>query len=297
VEYFMARKILVIGLGRMGFALAATLLKNNYEVSVWNRTVSKAAPLVEAGASQVSSVAEGINVSEVIVVCVGNYDDTKLLLEDCGDLTGKTLMQLTTASGPETREMETWAIQNGALYLDGAIMGFPSEVGTETGFLLVAGSEAAWRACESIVMCLGGASRFLGENVAAPTVLDAALLISEMSTIMGMIQGAHIVEKEGLDVGEYVEIVAGLVAADDGGDLRRQGNAIVRNDFSDTEAALGTWSAGLSNLVGDLAKRGLNVEFAQAISGLLERALRAGYAEEEVAAVIKVMRDEMPPTS
>jgi 3-hydroxyisobutyrate dehydrogenase-like beta-hydroxyacid dehydrogenase len=297
VEYFMTRKILVIGLGRMGFALAATLLKNNYEVSVWNRTVSKAAPLVEAGASQVSSVAEGINVSEVIVVCVGNYDDTKLLLEDCGDLTGKTLMQLTTASAPETREMETWAIQNGALYLDGAIMGFPSEVGTETGFLLVAGSEAAWRACESIVMCLGGASRFLGENVAAPTVLDAALLISEMSTIMGMIQGAHIVEKEGLDVGEYVEIVAGLVAADDGGDLRRQGNAIVRNDFSDTEAALGTWSAGLSNLVGDLAKRGLNVEFAQAISGLLERALRAGYAEEEVAAVIKVMRDEMPPTS
>jgi len=293
----MTRKILVIGLGRMGFALAATLLKNNYEVSVWNRTVSKAAPLVEAGASQVSSVAEGINVSEVIVVCVGNYDDTKLLLEDCGDLTGKTLMQLTTASAPETREMETWAIQNGALYLDGAIMGFPSEVGTETGFLLVAGSEAAWRACESIVMCLGGASRFLGENVAAPTVLDAALLISEMSTIMGMIQGAHIVEKEGLDVGEYVEIVAGVVAADDGGDLRRQGNAIVRNDFSDTEAALGTWSAGLSNLVGDLAKRGLNVEFAQAISGLLERALRAGYAEEEVAAVIKVMRDEMPPTS
>jgi 3-hydroxyisobutyrate dehydrogenase-like beta-hydroxyacid dehydrogenase len=293
----MTRKILVIGLGRMGFALAATLLKNNYEVSVWNRTVSKAAPLVEAGASQVSSVAEGINVSEVIVVCVGNYDDTKLLLEDCGDLTGKTLMQLTTASAPETREMETWAIQNGALYLDGAIMGFPSEVGTETGFLLVAGSEAAWRACESIVMCLGGASRFLGENVAAPTVLDAALLISEMSTIMGMIQSAHIVEKEGLDVGEYVEIVAGLVAADDGGDLRRQGNAIVRNDFSDTEAALGTWSAGLSNLVGDLAKRGLNVEFAQAISGLLERALRAGYAEEEVAAVIKVMRDEMPPTS
>jgi 3-hydroxyisobutyrate dehydrogenase-like beta-hydroxyacid dehydrogenase len=293
----MTRKILVIGLGRMGFALAATLLKNNYEVSVWNRTVSKAAPLVEAGASQVSSVAEGINVSEVIVVCVGNYDDTKLLLEDCGDLTGKTLMQLTTASAPETREMETWAIQNGALYLDGAIMGFPSEVGTETGFLLVAGSEAAWRACESIVMCLGGASRFLGENVAAPTVLDAALLISEMSTIMGMIQGAHIVEKEGLDVGEYVEIVAGVVAADDGGDLRRQGNAIVRNDFSDTEAALGTWSAGLSNLVGDLAKRGLNVEFAQAISGLLERALRAGYAEEEVAAVIKVMRDAMPPTS
>jgi 3-hydroxyisobutyrate dehydrogenase-like beta-hydroxyacid dehydrogenase len=293
----MARKILVIGLGRMGYALAATLLKNDYEVSVWNRTASKAAPLVEAGASQADSVAEGISASEVIVVCVGNYDDTRSLLEDCGDLSGKTLIQLTTASAPETREMEAWAIQNGALYLDGAIMGFPSDVGTEACFLLVAGSEAAWRDCEPIVMCLGGASRFLGENVAAPTALDAALIISSLSSIMGMIQGAHIVEQEGLDVGEYLEFVDGMFATEVPRDLRRQGNAIARNDFSDTEAALGTYAAALSTLVGDHAKRGLNVEFPQAISGLLERALRAGYAEEEVAAVIKVMRDEMPPTS
>jgi 3-hydroxyisobutyrate dehydrogenase-like beta-hydroxyacid dehydrogenase len=114
---------------------------------------------------------------------------------------------------------------------------------------------------------------------------------------MGMIQGAHIVEKEGLDVGEYVEIVAGMVAADDGGELRRQGNAIVRNDFSKTEAALGTYAAALSKWVGDHAKRGLNLEFPRAISGLLNRALRAGYGEEEVAAVIKVMRKGTPPTS
>jgi 3-hydroxyisobutyrate dehydrogenase-like beta-hydroxyacid dehydrogenase len=293
----MAPKVLVIGLGRMGSALAATLLKNDYEVSVWNRTASRAAPLVEVGASQADSVAEGISASEVIIVCVGNYDDTKSLLEDCGDLSGKTLIQLTTACAPETREMEAWTIQNGGSYLDGAIIAFPREVGTEGCGLLVAGSQATWRECESIVMCLGGASRYLGENVAAPTALDAALVISELSAIMGMIQGAHIVEKEGLDIGEYVEIVAGLLAANDGGELRRQGNAIMRNDFSETEAALGTWAAALSKLVQDHEKRGLNVEFVHAISSLLNRASKAGFGEEEVAAVIKVMRDGVPPTS
>ncbi len=293
----MALKVMVIGLGRMGSALAATLLKNDYEVSVWNRTASKAAPLVEAGARQADSVADGISVSEVIVVCVGNYDDTKSLLEDCGDLSGKTLVQLTTASAPETREMEAWTIQNGGSYLDGAIMGFPSDVGTEACVLLVAGSQAAWRACESIVMCLGGASRFLGENVAAPAALDAGVVISALSAIMGMIQGAHIVEKEGLDVGEYVEIVADMFATYDGGELQRQGNAIVRNDFSNPEATLGTYAAAFSKYLGDHAKRGLNVEFSQAISALLNRASGAGYEEEEVAAVIKVMREGMPTTS
>jgi len=281
----------------MGSALAATLLKNDYEVSVWNRTASKAAPLVEAGARQADSVAEGISASDVIVVCVGDYDDTRSLLEDCGDLSGKTLIQLTTASVPETREMEAWAIKNGALYLDGAIMAYPSDVGTEACFLLVAGSEAAWRASESIVMCLGGASRFLGENVAAPTALDAALILFSLSSIIGMIQGAHIVEQEGLDVGEYVEMVADMFATEVVEVTRRLGSAIVRNDFSDTEAALGTYAAALSKYVGGHAKTGVNMKFAQAISGLLDRALRAGYGEEEVAAVIKVMRDGMPQAS
>jgi len=292
----MARKVLVIGLGRMGSALAATLLKNDYEVSVWNRTASKAAPLVEAGARQADSVAEGISASDVIVVCVGDYDDTRSLLEDCGDLSGKTLIQLTTASVPETREMEAWAIKNGALYLDGAIMAYPSDVGTEACFLLVAGSEAAWRASESIVMCLGGASRFLGENVAAPTALDAALILFSLSSIIGMIQGAHIVEQEGLDVGEYVEMVADMFTTDVEREMRRQGNAIVRNDFGNPEAALGAYAAALSTFVGDYEKRGLNVEFPQAISGLLNRAMNAGYGEQELAAVIKVIREGMPPT-
>ena len=290
----MARKILVIGLGRMGSALAATLLKNDYEVSVWNRTAAKAAPLVEAGARRADSVAEGISASEVTVICVGNYDDTKLLLGDCGDLSGKTLVQLSSACAPETRELEAWTIQNGGSYLDGSIMEFPSAVGTDACQILVAGSEAVWRNCESIVMCLGGASRYLGDNVAAPATLEAALVISELSAIVGMIQGAHIVEKEGLDVGEYVDFITGYFATDAGDAVGRQGNALVRNDFSGTEAALGTYAAGLSKYLSGHAERGLNVEFPLAISALLDRALKAGYGEEELAAVIKVLREGVP---
>jgi len=39
-----------MGLGRMGEVMAKCLIKAGREVSVWNRTVSKAAPLVEYGA-------------------------------------------------------------------------------------------------------------------------------------------------------------------------------------------------------------------------------------------------------
>ena len=115
----MLHRVLVIGLGSMGSALAATLLKNDYAVAVWNRTESKGAPLVEAGATLAGCVAEGIDANDLIVICVSNYPDAALLLEDSGDLSGKTVVQLTTASSSDARVMEAWVIQRGGLYLDG----------------------------------------------------------------------------------------------------------------------------------------------------------------------------------
>jgi 3-hydroxyisobutyrate dehydrogenase-like beta-hydroxyacid dehydrogenase len=55
----MSKRVLVVGLGNMGSALAKTLLGTGYDVSVWNRTPSKADPLIEQGASLAQSVAEG----------------------------------------------------------------------------------------------------------------------------------------------------------------------------------------------------------------------------------------------
>lgn len=48
-----------MGLGRMGEAMAKRLIKAGNEVSVWNRTASKAAPLAEYGARSYCFLGEG----------------------------------------------------------------------------------------------------------------------------------------------------------------------------------------------------------------------------------------------
>jgi 3-hydroxyisobutyrate dehydrogenase-like beta-hydroxyacid dehydrogenase len=293
----MANKVMVIGLGRMGSALAMALLKNDYEVTVWNRTASKAEPLLKAGAIQACSVSEGVGANNLIVICVSNYDDTTLLLENCGDLSDKTFIQLTTASASEAKVMEAWVIQKGGLYLDGEILVYPSDIGTKETILVVAGSQDAWRVSEPVVMCLGGGSRYLGENVAEPTALNAAVILPMLGAIMGMIQGIQIIEKEGMDVGEYVDLIADYFESGDAVDIRRQGNAIARNAFGDTEGALETWEAAFSRLLEGYANQGINVELLRLMCDLLNRAVKAGYGGEEVAAVIKVMRDGTAPTT
>ena len=102
----MSQRLSVIGLGRMGSALATILLEDHYKVTVWNRTAAKAEPLVEAGATLAASVNEAIDGSEIIIVCLGNYDATNQIFSGCADLTGKTLIQLTWGTAAEAEAMQ-----------------------------------------------------------------------------------------------------------------------------------------------------------------------------------------------
>jgi 3-hydroxyisobutyrate dehydrogenase-like beta-hydroxyacid dehydrogenase len=276
----------------MGSALATTLLEDHYKVTVWNRTAAKAKPLVEAGATLVANVDEAIDGSEIIVVCLGNYDNTNQLFSGCADLTGKTLIQLTTGTAAEAEAMRAWAESKKALYLDGVIIAYPSEIGDDETLLCIAGSEEAWQNGERLIKCLGGSSMYLGTNLAAPEAMDWALILPTLMAMMGAIHGAHILEQAGLDVGLYAEILAGggPSLADS---LHRQAAAIAANHFTDTEAALETWAAGLNH--GENFPTGA-IALLKPIRELLNQAVAAGFGDEEIAAVIKVLRRTNQPS-
>ena len=52
------QKVGWIGMGRMGYPMAERLLKAGYDVSIWNRTRSKAEPLKEKGGKVVDKLSE-----------------------------------------------------------------------------------------------------------------------------------------------------------------------------------------------------------------------------------------------
>jgi 3-hydroxyisobutyrate dehydrogenase-like beta-hydroxyacid dehydrogenase len=270
----------------MGSALATTLLEGHYKVTVWNRTAAKAEPLVEAGATLAASVNEAIDGSEIVIVCLGNYDDTNRVISGCADLTGKTLIQLTTGTVAEAEAMQAWAEGKNAHYLDGVIIAYPSQIGNDETLLCVAGSEEAWQNGERPIKCLGGSSMYLGANLGAPDAMDSALVLPTLMAMMGTIQGAHVLEQAGLDVGLYAEMLVGggWSLADS---VHRQATAIAANHFTDTEAALGTWAAGYNHK--EELPTGA-IDLLEPIRELLNQAVAAGFGDEEIAAVIKVLR-------
>ena len=74
-----------IGLGRMGEAMVKRLLKAGHPVRVWNRTASKAAPLVEYGATIAASKQE-LSSCDVVFTMVSTTDDLRQVLFGDGGL-------------------------------------------------------------------------------------------------------------------------------------------------------------------------------------------------------------------
>jgi 3-hydroxyisobutyrate dehydrogenase-like beta-hydroxyacid dehydrogenase len=289
----MSQRVSVIGLGRMGSALATTLLEDHYKVTVWNRTTAKAEPLVEAGATLAASVIEAIDGSEIVIVCLGDYDATNQIFSGCADLTGKTLIQLTWGTAAEAEAMQDWAESKKALYLDGLIIAYPSQIGNDETLLIVGGSKEAWRSGERPIMCLGGSSKYVGTNLGAMIVLEEALVVPLLMATMGTIYGAQILEQAGLDIGLYADMLS-VVTPILAKSLPREVTTIAANDFTNTEASIETWGVDGYDHTEELPTGA--IDLLEPIRELLNQAVAAGYGDEGIAAAIKVLRRTNQPT-
>ncbi len=286
----------VIGLGTMGSTLARLLLRDGYAVTVWNRTRDKADPLVRDGAVSAPNAAAAVAASPLVVVCVYDYRAASEILdttEVASALAGRVLVQLTTGSPQEARDSEAWARRRGADYVDGAIQAAPSQMARPDTTILVSGAESAYRRSESVLKTFGGNVKYLGEPVGAASAMDLATLSYVYGATLGFFHGARIAESEGFRVDHYGSIVA-EISPTFGEFFRHEGAVIHSGHYEVTESPLRISVEATARLEQAARAGGINAEFPAFASALFKRAMVAGYADEEVAAVIKVLRTSVP---
>jgi 3-hydroxyisobutyrate dehydrogenase-like beta-hydroxyacid dehydrogenase len=279
----------LIGLGAMGGALAHAFLGAGHQLTVWNRSPQKMTPIVQAGAKGADSLLEAVEASPIIVVCIDNYAATESVLEQGGAisaLSGRTLIQLSTGTPQEARNAEIRVREAGAAYIDGAIMPYPEGIGRADARLLFAGPKDAYERSRAYLTCLGGDLRYLGENVTAAAVLDMAWLTYELCGYLAALHGANLCESEDVGVASLADVFP------DGSPPRRLATVIESGDFADPGASLTVWDAALERVQAQANEAGINSEIPDLISSLFKRAIASGYGDEDVAAVIKVLRTD-----
>ncbi|WP_424210810.1 NAD(P)-dependent oxidoreductase [Streptomyces sp. BI20] len=284
--------VTVVGLGLMGQALAAAFLNGGHATTVWNRTPGKADELVARGAVPAADPAAAVAAADLLVVCLSTYDNVREVLGGLGEgLRGKTVVNLTSGSSDQGRETAVWAAEQGAEYLDGAIMITPPGIGSETSVLFYAGDEAVFKKHESALGLLGGGTTYLGADHGMPALYDVSLLGLMWGTLNSFLHGVAVVETAKVGAQQFLPwahmwldaiktFTADYAAQIDAGDER----------FPANDATLETHLEALKHLVHESEALGINSDLPKYSQGLMEGVIAQGHAKNSYAAVLKAFR-------
>jgi 3-hydroxyisobutyrate dehydrogenase-like beta-hydroxyacid dehydrogenase len=225
-----------------------------------------------------------------VVVCVYDYRATEEILAGTGDaVRGRVLIQLTTGSPQDGRDLEAWVHARGGEYLDGAIQAAPDQMGDAATSILLSGAKDVYERNVPLLKTFAGNLIYLGEAAGAASAMDLATLSTVYGTIIGFLHGALVSEREGFGVDEYGRIVAEVLPAF-AGFLKHEGNVIHRGDFAISQSPMSISVEATERIAQSARDAGINDEFPAFAAGLFRRAADAGYGNEELAALIKVMR-------
>lgn len=281
-----------IGLGQMGAALVPPFIDAGLSVTVWNRSIAKAEPLVAQGATAQAKFIEAIAASSLIIVCLSDYasSDALFLRDDIAPLLkGKTLVQFTTGDAKQALAGALWAEEIGLNYLDGAIMDYPTKVGKPECMLLVSGAKTVWDSCSEEMMLLGGRMTYVGENPGSANVLDGTLLTMYYGNTFALMQSAAMLQAEHLDIKDFATALQAFKPVIES-TWKRTIEAIDRQDYSGNEASIHVHLLGVQSLQERASNAGIEHSLLKLFTRYIDQAASEGHEADELPAAYEVFR-------
>lgn len=212
-------KVGFIGLGNMGAGIAANLLKAGHEVTVYNRTSSKAEPLVKQGVRHALRVEEACGGDVVMTmlsddaalesVTFGNAgEDTAANAGVLGALgKGAIHVSMSTISVALSQRLATAHAGRGQRFVSAPVFGRPEAATAAKLVIVTAGADDAVNACMPLFEAIGQKTFRFGRNPADANLvkLSGNFLIS--SVIESLAEATALIGKAGLDKQQYLEFL------------------------------------------------------------------------------------------
>ena len=274
-----------VGLGTMGSRMAGRLLEDGHEVTVYNRTLRRAAPLAARGARVAGSPAEASAGAEIVFTSVSDGAALKAVcLGEGGILSAdpapKLLVDMSTVGPRDSAEVGARADALGVGYLRSPVSG--STLYAEAGRLTIfaSGSREVYDVAEPYLAAIGEKRFYVG---AGENARYLKLIINMMVATQVEILSEAVVlgEKAGLDWAEMIEAISSSVV---GSPLvKYKAEPLIARDFSPT-FALGMMIKDLDLALAAAEEHGVRVPVARGVRELYGRAAEADLSDKDLMA-------------
>ena len=209
----MSCNVAFIGLGVMGYPMAGYISKGGHNVTVFNRTKSKAEKWVsEYNGKMAETPSEAAKNAEYVFTCVGNDNDLReVTFGENGVFKtinkGSVYVDNTTASATIAREIYDYAKKNGFGALDAPVSG--GQAGAENGALtvMIGGDQNDFDKAKDKIDCYSKKMKLLG-NAGSGQLAKMVNQICIAGLVQGLSEGINFGMKAGLNMEDVIEVIS-----------------------------------------------------------------------------------------
>jgi 3-hydroxyisobutyrate dehydrogenase len=209
----MSCNVAFIGLGVMGYPMAGYISKGGHNVTVYNRTGSKADKwLKDFKGKKADTPKDAAKDADYIFTCVGNDNDLREVTFGENGIfksikKGAVYIDNTTASATIAREIYSHSKKNGFGFLDAPVSG--GQAGAENGALtvMVGGDQEDFDKALDKIDCYSKKVKLLGKSGSG----QLAKMVNQIC-IAGLVQGLseaiNFGQKAGLNMEDVIEVIS-----------------------------------------------------------------------------------------
>jgi 3-hydroxyisobutyrate dehydrogenase len=278
-----------IGTGLMGTPMAERLIAAGHRVTVFNRTREKALPLQEKGAVVAASASEALAASPVTILMLRDAGAIRDLLFEGGslpDLSGRTILQMSTIAPGESATLEDGVVQARGEYLEAPVLGSTPQARDGQLLVFVGGSQEAFDRWADLLRVFGPEVVRVGDvGQAAALKLALNQIIPALAATFSLSLG--MVRRHGIDVELFLRILRQSTFYAPSFD--RKLPQMLSRDFSNTNFPAELMLKDLHLIRDEAASLGLRLDGLDGIIGLVLRTVESGHGRDDYSSLYEIV--------
>jgi 3-hydroxyisobutyrate dehydrogenase-like beta-hydroxyacid dehydrogenase len=214
----MTQKIGFVGLGAMGLPMATNLLAAGFHLTVYNRTASKAEPLIAKGARRAERAGDVAHPGGIVVSMLADDASVKALVTGEDALAERIApdgihLSMSTVSPATTRELAAYHAMRGSVMVAAPVFGRPIQAQAKQLRVCVSGPADAKAKVRPIIEAMGQEVFDFGDNPGAANVVKLAGNFMIAAALEAMGEAVAMMRKSGVDPAVALEMLVKTIFA------------------------------------------------------------------------------------